>query len=625
MSSVATETTVVHPPERFAQASRSPVLSQFRTNPFRVLRVPPDIGAQEAVWKSEEALSRIRAGLALSDGELIPWLPDPEEPEIRHAVQRIEEPLRRLTDQLFWFDPEHDGDGTRLRRALRSLEADLLEGYLGGGLCEVRSEGSRAPGDQSGGCAEGGLDATSTEAAGQEGGRAPGDESASTETTAVPRLLNHANLSLLLAGLSLHDALPDGGLLETGGSEGKGSDTIRWGRSKGLDVSDNPHALDLSMGGSARRARQTMDRWTVALARWVKLVTAPAFLAFVQANIARLEDDVVGADDAEVVVNSVTTRLTDLLVGEVKVQLMAGRIDSVRALMEAAAKSEIEPRRWGMAFRSLRPLFRTEAAELEPLLAREGLHFDDCSLYFARLKTLRARWASVDSAAMVGLDELADDAVLKGCEALASLESFPGVDRLKTLYGTALGLAAADSLKERISAMVTRVNGFEHYACHFCKSREMNLERSVVIKGKRESHRTYGFNSTTVHYLVNANIVPRCARCSTLHSFCWDCSSTIRQALGVALAFALVYLVRVKAFGSDPELGGFLVFGAAAALVLWLSGLLARRIAALLATPRGERRYWRASTAKSYQEMESEGYKLSVDYRPDAFKNVNTH
>ncbi len=587
MSSVATETTVVHPPGRFAQASRSPVLSQFRTNPFRVLRVPPDIGAQEAVWKSEEALSRIRAGLALSDGELIPWLPDPEEPEIRHAVQRIEEPLRRLTDQLFWFDPEHDGDGTRLRRALRALEADLLEGYLGGGLCEVRSEGS-------------------------------------AETTAVPRLLNHANLSLLLAGLSLHDALPDGSLPETLGSDGKGSDTIRWGRSKGLDVSDNPHVLDLTMGGSTRRARQTLDRWTVALARWVKLVKAPAFLAFVQENIARLEDDVVGADDAEVVVNSVTTRLTDLLVGEVKVQLMAGRIDSVRALMEAAARSEIEPRRWGMAFRSLRPLFRTEAAELEPLLAREGLHFDDCALYFARLKTLRARWASVDSAAMVGLDELADEAVLKGCEALASLESFLGVDRLKTLYGTALGLAAADSLKERISAMVTRVNGFEHYACHFCKSREMKLERSVVIKGKRESHRTYGYNSTTVHYVVNANIVPRCARCSTLHSFCWDCSSTIRKALGVALAIALVYLVRAKVFGADPELGGFLVFGAAAALVLWLSGLLARRIAALLATPRGERRYWSASKAKSYQEMESEGYKLSVDYRPDAFANVNT-
>ena len=74
---------------------------------------------------------------------------------------------------------------------------------------------------------------------------------------------------------------------ETLGSDGKGSDTIRWGRSKGLDVSDNPHVLDLTMGGSARRTRQTLDRWTVALARWVKLVKAPAFLAFVQANIAR--------------------------------------------------------------------------------------------------------------------------------------------------------------------------------------------------------------------------------------------------------------------------------------------------------------------------------------------------
>ena len=101
---------------------------------------------------------------------------------------------------------------------------------------------------------------------------------------------------------------------------------------------------------------------------------------------------------AEVVVNSVTTRLTDLLVGEVKVQLMAGRIDSVRALMEAAARSEIEPRRWGMAFRSLRPLFRTRRPSSSRFWPAKVCTLTTVRVYLARLKTLRDRWASVDSA-----------------------------------------------------------------------------------------------------------------------------------------------------------------------------------------------------------------------------------
>ena len=109
MNSIATETTVTRRPS--SRANRSPVLSHFRTNPFRVLRVPPDVGVDEAIWRSEEALARSRAGLGLPDGEMIPWLVDPDEPEIRQAVQRIEEPLRRLTDQVFWFDPDHDSDG----------------------------------------------------------------------------------------------------------------------------------------------------------------------------------------------------------------------------------------------------------------------------------------------------------------------------------------------------------------------------------------------------------------------------------------------------------------------------------------------------------------------------------
>ena len=286
------------------------------------------------------------------------------------------------------------------------------------------------------------------------------------------------------------------------------------------------------------------------------------------------------------IVNSVTTRLTDLLVGEVKAQLIAGRIDRVRALLEAAETSDFEPRRWAMAFRPLRPLFRTEAAELEPLVAARRSAVQrlrplpgatpDAPRHMggARQQRLTRAWT-----------RSATRAWSTACESLTPLESYAAVDNLKTLYGAAMGLASADSLKQRIAAAVRRLNGFQHYACHFCRSREMDLQRSVVTTGKRESHRSYGFNSTTVHYAIKANIIP--PQCSTLHSFCWDCSSTIRKALGVALAIALVYLVRVKVFGADPELGGFLVFGAAARWYCGCQGYW----------PAGLRRCWRLHVA----------------------------
>ena len=172
-----------------------------------------------------------------------------------------------------------------------------------------------------------------------------------------------------------------------------------------------------------------------------------------------------------------------------------------------------------------------------------------------------------------------------------------------------MGLASADSLKQRIATAVTRLNGFEHYACHFCQSREMDLQRSVVIKGKRESHRTYGFNSTTIHYMIKANIIPRCSRCCDLHAYLLECRLNGTGALGVALAAGFAYLIWAKPFGSDAELGVYLLLAGvrgAASLASghsWPAG--SRRCSG---TPRGERRYWRARTAKQYKEMESEGY-----------------
>src|SRR5436305_4201943 len=102
-------------------SSRSPILNEVRLNPFRVLRLPVGAGVDEAIWKSEEALTLLRAGVADPDPELLPWLPPPGEPEIRQAVQAAEEPLRRLLARLSWFDFDNDPDAAPLWQALASL------------------------------------------------------------------------------------------------------------------------------------------------------------------------------------------------------------------------------------------------------------------------------------------------------------------------------------------------------------------------------------------------------------------------------------------------------------------------------------------------------------------------
>src|SRR3954453_9328060 len=104
------------------QATRSPVLNQFRLNPFRVLRVPTDVGVDQAIWKAEELITRLRMGLPAAEPDPLPWLPEAEEAETRQSIKRIEEPLPRLTEQLFWFATKADPAGESLRTALAGLD-----------------------------------------------------------------------------------------------------------------------------------------------------------------------------------------------------------------------------------------------------------------------------------------------------------------------------------------------------------------------------------------------------------------------------------------------------------------------------------------------------------------------
>jgi hypothetical protein len=619
MNPASTERTATAQPTGLPLSTRSPALGQFRANPFRVLRVPTDLGVDQAIWKAEETLTRLRAGLPPADPDLLPWLPEPDEPETRQAVQRIEEPLRRLTEQVFWFDPGRDPDGDLLRRALATLDPALLNDYL----ARCPDDGLARPVTvriETGETFKIGIDEVS-----ETNGEPHSDEPESVpaaDPAGVPRLLNHANLRLLLAALSLQESLPDG--LEVAvmeGGEGRVPGAIEWTRSDGLEIAEDPHRLDLTGGRPAARARRTVALWSDTLARWLRLARAPEFLAFVRESIVRLDDEVVGEEDAEAIVNSASTRLTDLLVGEVKAQLLAGRMDRVRALLEVAEASDVEPRRWSMAFRPLRPLLRAEVAELEPLLSfGDDPRFDDVGIYLSRLKTLKERWSAIDPAGHLGLAEIIDEAGVKVCESLGRLESYQAVDRLKALHASTMGLASADSLKQRIATAVSRLDQFEHYACHFCRAREMERLRSVVLTGKRESHRTYGFNSTTIHYMLKANIVPRCVRCSDLHQYLWDVGGTTRAALGVGAAASLGALYWTKAMGADAEAFAYILVAGIAAATIWVTGIVARWTATILATPRGERRYWKASSAQQYREMRSEGCTMTIDYRRNAFE-----
>src|SRR5207248_4817348 len=116
-------------PRRLA---RSPVLNQFRLNPFRVLRVPVDVGTHEAVRWADELLTPPQEGAVPPEPDPLPWLPAASQEEVRQAGRSLEDPARRLLEQVCWFDFKTDPEGEALRQGLAALDTDALKRYLAG-------------------------------------------------------------------------------------------------------------------------------------------------------------------------------------------------------------------------------------------------------------------------------------------------------------------------------------------------------------------------------------------------------------------------------------------------------------------------------------------------------------
>src|SRR6185503_12810984 len=98
--------------------ARSPGLAQYRKSPFRLLRLPVNATAKQAVWQCDKALARARVGMTLPDPDPTPSLPPGDAIEIQEASQTMESPLARLVEQIMWFDLVEDVDGKLLEAGL---------------------------------------------------------------------------------------------------------------------------------------------------------------------------------------------------------------------------------------------------------------------------------------------------------------------------------------------------------------------------------------------------------------------------------------------------------------------------------------------------------------------------
>jgi hypothetical protein len=571
--------------------TRSPGLDFFRVNPFRTLRVPIRIPSQEALWKSEKALSRLRAGLDPPEPDLVPWLAAPDEFDIREGAQKMEEPLRRLREQLLWFDFALDPRGATLEEALSAQAGPQLANYLATDVSGARS----------------------AERAELLKERGKDDPTLSNESSAnlIAHRVNQANLRLLLGLSELHGVE----IVERAEAARAGSPpALEWKAEGGLKAAMDPHLVLAGALKKKRKAEQKASYLGEALARWGALLKDPAFTPYVQAEIESLGDELVGKDDVETITYAVSSALADIIVGEARLQMSHGAIDEVLHLTKLAAASGIDPVFWTTAFKPLRTAFQAEVTELDALLEGNP-RINDVDLYLARLETLVKPWAKVKDGGVLGLDQLVDTAVITAVDAIRALDH-PAVvlDRIFEVLRRAEEIARSESAKERSREYRTVLQKYRDVLCHFCTKRGAEVDSSVVLKGKKLVSSEYvGYNTIRNTFGLMAGLIPRCATCAELHGW----MHYFVRAMWVAAAIGAPFLLWLVG-----ESAGFMA-GLVAAAALLGASWIATRIAAKASTPTGETAYWSYSNTQGYRRMASEGYSITKhDYRKDAYARL---
>jgi hypothetical protein len=548
---------------------RSPGLGQFRKSPFRMLRLPLSASAKQAVWQCDKALARMRVGMALPDPDPVPWLPAGDEIELQEAAQTMESPLARMVEQLLWFDPADDPGGAELLSSLSAGDGRRLHAML-----------------------------------------------AAEAAPSVARRINAANLRLLLGFSQLHEIGP-----AAASGSGAARAELSWQTRGGLSLVEDPH--------SAVRVTAAPGGWAALLGdgvvAWGGLLASPKLADHVRGKIAALGDELLTADDLEVVISGIRTRIADLIVGETKLEIAEGRIDSVSQLSAIAGRSKIDAEIWLVAFRPLKTLFESELAELAPD-AETGLGvIEDVSAYLDRLATLAQRWRPIDEAQLLGLSTLIDDAVQA---AFARLRGAPREAQLGARFGEVLArigeVAHSPSVRERVKGYKERLADVADSMCHFCGRRQLEPAHCAAVTSKLEiSRQRYG-NQIRVQYQIGALPVARCQRCALLHGFIRGTGVIAFGTLSTPML--LLALVHPPSWfrGLDAVAGGMLL--AIGVIIAVGLGFLARPIAALVVTPRGERRIGDYLGSKAIKIMHRDGfYSFRYDSRPNAWELVTKH
>lgn len=554
---------------------RSPGLAQYRKTPFRLLRLPPNATAKQAVWQCDKALARARVGMALPDPDPVPWLAPGDEIEIQEASQTMESPLARIVEQLLWFDVIDDADGGALLSALTAGDGAQLRAYL----------------------------------------------NLAREAPSMAHRLNQANLRLLLGFSSLREVGPT---IVSGGNAAA-STAFQWQQRTGLSIVEDPHKTVRATG--ALLGSTVVWAWLLGegITAWGELLDDPQFADHVRAKIAALGDELLTADDTEAVLSGLQTRLADLVVGETKLEMAQGRVGNVAHLSTLAGKSKIDAETWLVAFRPLKTQFQSELADLAPDAETGNGVVEDVNAYLDRLATLAQRWRPLDEAQLLGLAALIDDAV---AEAFGRLRQIPREKQLEPRFKEVLerigAIALSSSIKERVKGYKDRLADVAKAMCHFCGKRELDAAYCASVSSQMETGRTRYGNTIRISYQVGARPVARCQRCAILHGFIRSVGTIAMLTLMTSIV--LIAIVHPSTWFKSTSTGAGFVLVVVGLLAAWGASFIAREIAASYVTPKGERKFGEYHNSTAVEGLRADGFSsMKYDFRPDAWELVNKH
>ncbi len=579
-------------------------LNQFRINPFRVLRLPAATSKQ-AIWQAEKILSLVRLNLPPKESDPLPWLPGNNEMEIKQAVQKMEEPLQRLVENLLWFDFESDPKGELLYEGLLQVGPHKLRDYL-----QIKNLGLTL------------LSLSDLE-------KKNGDSKLHEIFT---HCINQANLRLLLALSLFHDIGPQ--MIDKVVPTNDKNDRplkLSWGKESNFSFLMNPHDLLEDTEDSILKNSYWQELWVDALNSWYEILTNPHFSSYLKHLFNKLGDEMLDEGAIETISHAVPVRLADILVGEIKNSLNRGTDEKVLALVDIAANAQFD-KPWNASFNTLHYFFQSDLSEINCLIEDDtAVSKENIRHFFKRIDEVKLKWKGIDPQDVLGLLKLVDDSVLKGLDAIALLDYYG--DNLKVvedLLNEAVEIAHSNSVQERINSYRSQINQWHQYStCHFCEKRKSDPNYPVIIKGKKET----GKKGNTTYYSIKPAIVPRCENCADFHNFIKALS--IKSAL-IAL-FLLILIISttelniifkgigsifVAIFSFNIWLGCMSIYG-----VFWIAShfvkIILRESFASILVPKGQKTFYDIEKTKGYYELISEGYYIeTIDLSKDALKNV---